>query len=200
VILDGVLGIPTALGTTFKHLFRPPTTVQYPEELPAISSRHRGRHILHRYEDGLEKCVGCELCAAACPSKCILVVAEENTETHRVSPGERYASRYEINLARCIFCGYCEEACPVGAITMGPRYDISDYDINKLIITKEDLLEGDWGGRPMTAAEAAPTAQPEMHREEYPHPAERSSSDSEEGQSDLPAAHAATASESPPQG
>jgi NADH-quinone oxidoreductase subunit I len=145
MILDDALGIPAALGTTFKHLFRPPTTVQYPEELPVISSRHRGRHILHRYEDGLEKCVGCELCAAACPAKCILVVAEENTDEDRVSPGERYASRYEINLARCIFCGYCEEACPVGAITMGPRYDISEYDINQLVITKEDLLEPAWG-------------------------------------------------------
>jgi NADH-quinone oxidoreductase subunit I len=177
LILDGVLGIPTALGTTFKHLFRPPTTVQYPDELPPISSRHRGRHILHRYEDGLEKCVGCELCAAACPSKCILVVAEENTETNRVSPGERYASRYEINLARCIFCGYCEEACPVGAITMGPRYDISDYDIRKLIITKDDLLEASWGEHEMSAAQASTTAQPEMHRDEHPHPAERSSSE-----------------------
>ena len=195
MILDDVLGIPNALGTTFKHLFRPPTTVQYPEELPAISSRHRGRHILHRYEDGLEKCVGCELCAAACPSKCILVVAEENTETNRVSPGERYASRYEINLARCIFCGYCEEACPVGAITMGPRYDMSDYDIRKLIITKDDLLEAAWGERPITAAAVAPTAVPELHQEEHPHPAERSSSEGPAPQ-EVPAA----AAESPPAG
>lgn len=192
MILDDVLGIPNALGTTFKHLFRPPTTVQYPDELPPISSRHRGRHILHRYEDGLEKCVGCELCAAACPSKCILVVAEENTETNRVSPGERYASRYEINLARCIFCGYCEEACPVGAITMGPRYDISDYDIRKLIITKEDLIEPVWGERPITAAEVGPTAVPQLHEEEHPHPAERSSSEAPGPQA------SAAASQGPP--
>jgi NADH-quinone oxidoreductase subunit I len=154
MILDSVLGVPAALGTTFKHLFQPPATVQYPDELPPISFRHRGRHILHRYEDGLEKCVGCELCSANCPAKCILVIAEENTDQNRVSPGERYAARYEINLARCIFCGYCEEACPVGAVTMGPRYDISEYEVDKLIITKEDLLEPPWGAAATPAAGA----------------------------------------------
>ena len=148
---DEVLAIPRGLSTTLRHLFRRPSTIEYPEELPPVSARHRGRHILHRFEDGLEKCVGCELCAAACPAKCILVVAEENTEQHRVSPGERYAARYEINLARCIFCGYCEEACPVGAITLGPRYDISDYDMRKLIVTKDDLLEPLWGGESRAA-------------------------------------------------
>ena len=65
---SSVLGVPRALATTVKHLFRRPTTVQYPDELPPVSARHRGRHILHRYEDGLEKCVGCELCAWACPA------------------------------------------------------------------------------------------------------------------------------------
>jgi len=174
-MFDAILGLPEALTTTFRHLFRRPTTVQYPEELPVISSRHRGRHILHRYEDGLEKCVGCELCAAACPVKCILVIAEENTEAKRVSPGERYAARYEINLSRCIFCGYCEEACPVGAITMGPRYDLSDYDVNKLIVTKEDLLEPEWGGarQRVTLDESAAAAEPPPVSGEPQHPAER---------------------------
>ena len=103
--------------------------------------RFRGRHKLHRFEDtGLEKCVGCSLCAAACPADCIRVVAAENTPEHRVSPGERYAAVYEINMSRCIFCGYCEIACPFDAITMGHDYELSDYDRNDLIFTKEMLL------------------------------------------------------------
>ena len=96
---------------------------------------------MHRFEDtGLEKCVGCSLCAAACPADCIRVVAAENYPADRVSAGERYAAVYEINLARCIFCGYCEVACPFDAITMGHEYEMADYKRGDLIFTKEMLL------------------------------------------------------------
>jgi NADH-quinone oxidoreductase subunit I len=116
-------------------------TIQYPEEKTPVYPRFRGRHKLHRFEDtGLEKCVGCSLCAAACPADCIRVVAEENDPAHRVSAGERYAEVYEINLSRCIFCGYCEVACPFDAITMGHDYEMSDYNRSDLIFTKEMLL------------------------------------------------------------
>ena len=106
-----------------------------------VYPRFRGRHKLHRFEDsGLEKCVGCSLCAAACPADCIRVVAAENTPEQRVSAGERYAAVYEINMSRCIFCGYCEVACPFDAITMGHDYELSDYNRGDLIFTKEMLL------------------------------------------------------------
>ena len=118
-----------------------PLTSQYPEEKTPVYPRFRGRHKLHRFEDsGLEKCVGCSLCAAACPADCIRVVAAENTPETRVSAGERYAAVYEINLSRCIFCGYCEIACPFDAITMGHDYEMSDYTRSDLIFTKEMLL------------------------------------------------------------
>ncbi len=129
------------LKTTFGRMLEKPYTVQYPEQKTPVYPRFRGRHKLHRFEDtGLEKCVGCSLCAAACPADCIRVVAAENTPEHRVSAGERYAAVYEINLSRCIFCGYCEVACPFDAITMGHDYEMSDYDRSDLIFTKEMLL------------------------------------------------------------
>jgi NADH-quinone oxidoreductase subunit I len=133
--------IVKAMLTTLKHNTKPIVTIQYPERQKPVPPRHRGRHILHRYADGLEKCVGCELCAIACPVGCIVVEAAENTPERRVSPGERYAKRYEINLLRCIYCGMCEEACPYDAITMGPRYDLADDHPDKFIATKDDLLE-----------------------------------------------------------
>jgi NADH-quinone oxidoreductase subunit I len=129
------------LKTTFQRFVEKPQTIQYPEEKVPVYPRFRGRHKLHRFEDtGLEKCVGCSLCAAACPADCIRVVAAENTPENRVSAGERYAAVYEINLSRCIFCGYCEIACPFDAITMGHDYEMSDYDRSDLIFTKEMLL------------------------------------------------------------
>ena len=129
------------LKTTFARLVEGPVTIQYPEEKTPVYTRFRGRHRLHRFEDtGLEKCVGCSLCAAACPVDCIRVVAAENTPENRVSAGERYAAVYEINMSRCIFCGYCEIACPFDAITMGHEYELSDYTRSDLIFTKEMLL------------------------------------------------------------
>jgi NADH-quinone oxidoreductase subunit I len=135
--------VETARGlkTTFGRIAEGTNTIQYPEEKVPVYPRFRGRHKLHRFEDtGLEKCVGCSLCAAACPADCIRVVAAENTPDNRVSAGERYAAVYEINLSRCIFCGYCEVACPFDAITMGHDYELSDYDRGDLIFTKEMLL------------------------------------------------------------
>ena len=129
------------LKTTLARVVEGPVTIQYPEEKTPVYPRFRGRHKLHRFEDtGLEKCVGCSLCAAACPADCIRVVAAENIPGDRVSAGERYAAVYEINLSRCIFCGYCEIACPFDAITMGHDYEMSDYDRTDLIFTKEMLL------------------------------------------------------------
>jgi len=140
-VVSDVAALLTGLKTTLTETFRPVVTTMYPEEKTPRSERYRGRHYLRRYENGLERCIGCELCAAACPVGCILVIAAENTDENRVSPGERYAKTYEINMLRCIFCGYCEEACPVQAIVLGPEYELSDTSREKFIYTKEKLLE-----------------------------------------------------------
>ena len=137
--------IAKGLAFTLKKMGTHPITVQYPEEQKPVSPRHRGRHILHRYDNGLERCIGCELCAAACPVGCIYVLAAENDPKAPISPGERYAERYEINLMRCIYCNYCAEACPTEAITLGPRLDLTDYKRERLVATKDDLLEA-WPG------------------------------------------------------
>jgi NADH-quinone oxidoreductase subunit I len=130
-------------GTTLKHIFRPPVTYQYPEQRRPVYPRFRGRHRLMRYENGLERCIGCSLCAGVCPAKAIYVEAAENTDEQRFSPGERYARRYEINMIRCIFCGYCQEVCPTEAIVLGHDYELADYDRASFVYTKEMLLVPD---------------------------------------------------------
>jgi NADH-quinone oxidoreductase subunit I len=138
--MSAVVGLARGLMTTLKEMFGRPITVQYPEQKLPVSRRFKGRHFLDRYDNGLEKCIGCALCAAACPADAIFVEASENTDEERYSPGERYASTYEINMLRCIYCGYCEDACPTEAIVLEHHIELAYYDRKSAIFTKDMLI------------------------------------------------------------
>jgi NADH-quinone oxidoreductase chain I len=127
-------------GLTFKTMFRPAVTEEYPEYKAPPEKRFHGRHVLNRHPDGLEKCVGCELCAWACPADAIYVEGADNTPQERFSPGERYGSVYQINYLRCILCGLCIEACPTRALTMTADYEFSADSRAAMIYEKHQLL------------------------------------------------------------
>jgi NADH-quinone oxidoreductase subunit I len=139
-VLESAAAIAKGMTVTFKEMMSPALTEEYPDASPRFEERYRGAHVLQRDENGLEKCVACFLCAAACPANCIYIEAAENTDQVRISGGERYASVYNIDYNRCIFCGYCVEACPTDAITHGHGFELASYDTANLIIRKEQML------------------------------------------------------------
>ncbi len=141
-----IRGLLVGFATTFKHLFRHPVTVNYPKQKVPMFPKYRGKQVLMRDENGLEKCVACGLCAVACPADAIYLEAAENDGT--VMAGPRYAKVYQIHKMRCIFCGYCEEACPTYAIQLIPEFEMSEYYRKNMVYEKEHLLINGQGKYP----------------------------------------------------
>src|SRR5512137_609188 len=123
-IIKDIYALISGMWITWKHLFRRPVTIQYPEEKRIPSPRFRARIVLTRDPDGGERCVACYLCSAACPVDCISMQSAEGED------GRRYAAWFRINFSRCIFCGLCAEACPTMAIQMTLVYEKADLLID----------------------------------------------------------------------
>ncbi len=128
-----------------EHLRHDVRTERYPDTIRPKPERFHGRHVLNRYEDGMEKCIGCELCAGVCPAKCIYVRGADNDPDNPTSPGERFGFVYEINYLRCIHCDLCVEACPTEAITESKIFEFSFTNRRDAIYTKAELVVDDDG-------------------------------------------------------
>ncbi len=118
-----------------------PTCWQYPEDRRPIAPVFRGAHMLCLDDEGRELCVGCGMCARACPAKCITVKRGKPAEGEEGKyAGKTMSTEFTIDMLRCIFCGFCEEACPKGAIQLGQEYELAEYTMDACIYDKERLL------------------------------------------------------------
>jgi NADH-quinone oxidoreductase subunit I len=127
--------IMKGLALTFRTMFKPKYTMEYPEVKFIPPASYRGRPVLVLDGNNEERCVACGLCSRVCPALAIEVQAAET-----VREKERYPERFEINMLRCIFCGLCEEVCPEEAIVMSKDYELTFTSREDAIYGKEKLL------------------------------------------------------------
>jgi len=124
--------------TVFKHLFKAPVTLEYPEKKAKLNDKFRGEHALVSDENGRLKCTACGTCQKVCPSFGTIEIQKTKDEN-----GKFYPEKYTIDLGKCIFCGNCVEYCPFGAIKMTQKYELADEKKSSLKLDINALKNND---------------------------------------------------------
>jgi NADH-quinone oxidoreductase subunit I len=133
-IYDGVHTALIGMGITFRHLFTPAVTVQYPDVKMKMPERVRNRLYVN-----MDDCIGCDQCAKACPVDCITIKTIKSTPdvdlgmTSKNTKKRLYVPQFDIDIAKCCYCGLCTFPCPTECIVMTGVYEFSEYDRSNLL-------------------------------------------------------------------
>ena len=128
-----------AMAQTFRSVFRPPTTVQFPKEIRPRAERYRASFALLHDEEGDEACIGCLQCERICPSEVIKIKAAGKKESPITKKKRGYADDFVLDLNACIFCELCVQVCPTDAIVMTREQELPAYGREDLVLTMARL-------------------------------------------------------------
>lgn len=165
--------VAVGMRTTFKHLFTPAVTLQYPDVKLKLPERARNRLYVN-----IDDCIGCDQCSLACPVDCITI------ETIKVTPDQDlgitstghkkrlHVPLFDIDIAKCCYCGLCVYPCPTECIVMTDVYEFAEFERHNLIyhysrmtepeiaVAKEKLKKAEEEAAAKKAAAAAKPAAP----------------------------------------
>jgi NADH-quinone oxidoreductase subunit I len=130
----GLSTITIGMRVTFKHLFVPAVTIQYPNVKLKLPDRERNRLYVN-----MDDCIGCDQCARACPVSCILIETVKSIpgeDLGKTSNGKKKAlwvTKFDIDIAKCCFCQLCVFPCPTECIYMTDVYEYSEFERSSLV-------------------------------------------------------------------
>jgi NADH-quinone oxidoreductase subunit I len=119
---------------TFKHLFVPAVTIQYPNVKLKLPERERNRLYVN-----MNDCIGCDQCARACPVSCISIETVKSIpgeDLGKTSNGKKKAlwvTKFDIDIAKCCFCQLCVFPCPTECIYMTDVYEYAEFERSSLV-------------------------------------------------------------------
>jgi len=133
-VWDGVWTVLIGMKITWRHLFTPAVTIQYPDVKVKLPERARNRLYVN-----MDDCIGCDQCSMACPVNCITIETIKSTpdvDLGLTSVGTKkrlYVPVFDIDIAKCCYCGLCVPPCPTECIKMTDVYEFSEFDRSSLI-------------------------------------------------------------------
>ena len=174
-IFVSVWTVLVGMWVTFRHLFTPAVTIQYPDVRLKLPERARNRLYVN-----IDDCIGCDQCSNACPVDCIEIETVKSVPTvdlGMTSTGQKkrlWVTKFDIDIAKCCYCGLCVPPCPTECIKMTDVYEFSEFDRRNLIFNYSALTPAQVAGvkqqaaayekeqaeRKAAAAAAAKAAQP----------------------------------------